>query len=161
MTLTNGQWKKVWIIPRRRKRGTTYIVAWHDSRTRRRKYGRSFKTHRIAQEYAGKLELWLNRAGPEPTLYDGPQPQPEPEPEVFAYDLFVPEADGLSLVNSFLLATAAMYVYAPLDFEGAVRERATLSAHLPIGWTHKGIVSLRAVGFLYMPLVMLHDYEVP
>jgi len=47
-----------------------------------------------------------------------PQPEPEPEPEVFAYDLFVPEADGLSLVNSFLLATAAMYVYAPLDFEG-------------------------------------------
>ena len=78
MARTNGQWKKVWIIPRRRKRGTTYIVAWHDSRTRRRKYGRSFKTHRIAKEYAGKLELWLNGASPEPTLYDGAPPEAEP-----------------------------------------------------------------------------------
>lgn len=64
------RWRKVWIIPRRFKRNKSFQVVYHDARRGRRKYDRSFRTPRLAQEYACKLELHLNGAGPHPELAD-------------------------------------------------------------------------------------------
>ena len=62
------RWKKVWIIPRPRKRGATFQVVYHDRRRTRRHYDRSFRSERLAKEYARKLELFLNGAGQKPEL---------------------------------------------------------------------------------------------
>ena len=62
------RWKKVWIIPRPRKRGSSFQVVYHDHRRSRRRYDRSFRSERLAKEYARKLELFLNGAGPKPEL---------------------------------------------------------------------------------------------
>ena len=66
------RWKKVWIIPRPRKGGSTFQVVYHARRRSRRHYDRSFRSERLAKEYARKLELFLNGAGPKPELSEAP-----------------------------------------------------------------------------------------
>jgi len=72
------RWRKVWIIPRRFKRNKSFQVVYHDARRGRRKYDRSFRTQRLAQEYARKLELHLNGVGPHPELAEATPLPAEP-----------------------------------------------------------------------------------
>jgi integrase len=72
-TVVTGAWQKVWIIERSRRRGKSYQVVRWDAVAGRRVYVRSFRTERLASEYAQKVELHINGAGPEPVLY-APRP---------------------------------------------------------------------------------------
>jgi hypothetical protein len=58
------QWRRVWIIERRGKSATTFQVVYYDWRRCQRTYDRSFQVKRLAKEYAGKLELFINGTGP-------------------------------------------------------------------------------------------------
>ena len=81
------RWKKVWIIPRPRKRGSSFQVVYHDRGRSRRHYDRSFRSERLAKEYARKLELFLNGAGPKPELAEASADGgPDSEAELRSWD---------------------------------------------------------------------------
>ena len=54
--------------PRSHMRGTSFQVAFYDPTRGRRVYDRSFRNKHLAEEYARKLELHVNGAGPSPDL---------------------------------------------------------------------------------------------
>lgn len=65
------RWKRVWIVEQARKRGTTFRVCHLDEQGKRT-YPASFWSERLAKEFRGKWELWLNGSGPKPLLEHGP-----------------------------------------------------------------------------------------